>query len=111
MQKHTSTPRLISCIAESSEKLSRSCKYSDRTWNAFTAVTIECIRQDMSNKIMMSTRNRNGTVVGHIPTRCITPPCSNFLPQQGIQVPLASPVHDEAHLKLEACPTIGNNDM
>ena len=27
----TSTPRLISCIAERSDKLSKSCKYSDRT--------------------------------------------------------------------------------
>lgn len=29
-----STPRLISCTAESAEKLSNSCKYSDSTWKA-----------------------------------------------------------------------------
>ena len=33
--RFTSMPRLISCIAESSDILSNSCRYSDRTWNAY----------------------------------------------------------------------------
>jgi hypothetical protein len=40
----------------------------------------------------------------------MNPPCSNFLPQQVIQVPIACQVHDEVQLKLEACPAIANND-
>lgn len=44
-------------------------------------------------------------------TRCINPPCSNSLPLQGIQVPIAYHVHDKVQLILEACPAtkkIGN---
>lgn len=65
----------------------------------------------MSNKITMTNKKKKSRIVGHIPTRCMNPPCSNFLPQQVIQVPIACQVHDEAQLKLEACPAIANNDI